>query len=223
MSSSYKKIILVTDGTAKSKSAEDTAANIAVASGAVLRIIDTLNPPSLFSSWVDGGATGAFGKLVEYKMASLDQIADRFRKLGVTVEVAVLEGNSSQQIAADAKSTDADLVIRYNRFIDAPPGGPAIAVSMHPPRGGSDRRRFKARPVTDMTIAGNCFSRTRNVPISMHNVDGLRVCGNSIDWPSDDSDWIYHQDCSTVAIENNMPPRPPGNGAGEDGSRAASP
>ncbi len=115
MSLTYKKIILVTDGTAKSKSAEDTAAHIATASGAALRIIDTLNPPSMFSSWVDGGATGAFGKLVEYKMASLNHIADRFRELGLTVEVAVLEGNSSQQIAADAKSSDADLVIRYKK------------------------------------------------------------------------------------------------------------
>lgn len=115
MAAAYKKIILVTDGTANSMPAEETAANIAIASKATLRIIDNLNPPSLFSSWMDSGATGAFNKLVEYKLASLEHIADRFRDRGLTVEVAVLQGHSSEQIARDALSSDADLVIRYKK------------------------------------------------------------------------------------------------------------
>lgn len=100
-----------------------------------------------------------------------------------------------------------DLVIRNNRFLDAPPDGPAIAVSMHPPGGGSNRRRFKTRPVTDLSITGNTFARTEGIPLSIHNVDGLRIHDNHVDWtprnspsPSDPPDWIYLQDCGKVSI-----------------------
>ncbi|MBT4822884.1 MAG: right-handed parallel beta-helix repeat-containing protein [Lentisphaerae bacterium] len=101
-----------------------------------------------------------------------------------------------------------DLVIRNNRFLDAPPAGPAVNVSMHPPGGGSNRRRFEAKPVTNMTIAGNCFGRTSGIPLSIHNVDGLTIHGNSIDRPADtalpdQTKWFHLQDCSNVSFEDN--------------------
>ncbi len=103
-----------------------------------------------------------------------------------------------------------DLTIRGNRFLDSPPAGPAIAVSMHPPGGGSNRRRFEATPVTNLTIAGNYFARTEGVPVSIHNVDGLQVSGNSVDRlprtsvsPPELLDWLYLQDCGKVAVEEN--------------------
>ena len=104
-----------------------------------------------------------------------------------------------------------DLVIRNNRFLDAPPDGPAIAVSMHPPGGGSDRRRFEAKPVKNLTISGNYFARTDGVPVTIHNVDGLRIHGNSIDRapgasPSDRTDWLDLQDCSNTSIRENHTP-----------------
>jgi hypothetical protein len=104
-----------------------------------------------------------------------------------------------------------DLVIRNCRFLDSPPDGPAISVSMHPPGGGSNRRRFEARPVTNMTIAGNTFARTDSVPISIHNVDGLQVHGNHVDrppaaTPAEPPNWLYLQDCSNVSLRNNHTP-----------------
>lgn len=102
-----------------------------------------------------------------------------------------------------------DLVVRHNRFLDCPPTGPALAVTMHPPGGGSDRRRFEARPVTNLTIAGNTFSRTDGVTLAIHNVDGLRLQDNSVDRaapPGDTSRWLYLQDCANVAVEHNLTP-----------------
>jgi len=112
-----------------------------------------------------------------------------------------------------------DLVIRNNRFLDSPPDGPAVCVSMHPPGGGSNRRRFKARPVTNMTITGNYFARTKTAPVNIHNVDGLKIHGNSVDWISIDASapdgrpgWLYLQDCSNVSIQENLTPGSPEKG-----------
>lgn len=108
-----------------------------------------------------------------------------------------------------------DLVIRNCRFLDSPPEGPAISVSMHPRGGGSDRRRFDAKPVTNMTIAGNTFARTDDVCISIHNVDGLTIRDNSIDIPDSSpghSEWLYLQDCENVSLVRNLTSlKPPSN------------
>ena len=105
-----------------------------------------------------------------------------------------------------------DLVIRNCRFLDSPPEGPAISVSMHPPGGGSNRRRFEAKPVTNMTIAGNTFARTGGVCISIHNVNGLALHDNSIDMPDSSpghSEWLYLQDCENVSLVRNVTPLRP--------------
>jgi hypothetical protein len=110
-----------------------------------------------------------------------------------------------------------NLVIRNNRFIDASPVGAAINVSMHPAGGGSNVRRFGAKPVTNMTITGNYFGRTAGIPIYVHNVDGLKIRGNSVDHPPDapvrkglDNEspvnWLYLQDCENVSVQDNMTP-----------------
>jgi hypothetical protein len=110
-----------------------------------------------------------------------------------------------------------DLVIRHNRFLDAPPDGSAINVTMHPPGGGSNRQRFEARPVTNMTISGNYFGPTSSVPLCIHNVDGLKIYGNSIDHPASATlptglanastvNWLYLQDCDHASIRANQTP-----------------
>ena len=113
-----------------------------------------------------------------------------------------------------------DLTVRGNRFLDAPPDGAAISVSMHPPGGGSNARRFEARPVTNLTITGNDFARTSTAPLIIHNVDGLKIQGNSIDYPADapnpvspgntsGCNWLYLQDCEDASIRGNqIPPAP---------------
>lgn len=110
-----------------------------------------------------------------------------------------------------------DLVVRNNRFLDAPPGGASIGVSMQPPGGGSGARRFEAKPVTNMTIEGNYFGRTPAVPINIHNVEGLKIHGNSIDYPAGapaakglangaEVNWLYLQDCTAVSLKDNQTP-----------------
>ncbi len=77
-------------------------------------------------------------------------------------------------------------------------------------------------PVTHMTIAGNYFTRTKNAPINIHNVDGLKIHGNSVDWISSDAsaseghaDWLYVQDCDSVSTRENLTPRLPEKGGSE--------
>jgi hypothetical protein len=110
-----------------------------------------------------------------------------------------------------------DLVIRNNRFLNAPPDGSAVNVSMHPPGGGSNRRRFEAKPVTNMTITENYFGATSGVPLCIHNVDGLEIHGNNVDHPASAAmpaglanastvNWLYLQDCDNVIIQANRTP-----------------
>lgn len=110
-----------------------------------------------------------------------------------------------------------DLVVRGNRFLDSPPDAAVINVSMHPPGGGSNARRFRAKPVTNLTISGNDFGRTSAVPISIHNVEGLKIHGNNIDYPADapvlpglanssEWNWLYLQDCENVSVQDNRTP-----------------
>jgi len=107
-----------------------------------------------------------------------------------------------------------NLVIRNNRFVDAPPDGAAINVSMHPAGSGSNARRIAAKPVTDMSIIGNTFGRTTGVPLQVHNVDGLKIHSNSIAYPADAPapkglansstvNWLYLQDCQNVSLQDN--------------------
>ena len=119
-----------------------------------------------------------------------------------------------------------DLIIRGNRFLDSPPDGPAIVLSMHPPGGGSNTRRFDAKPVTNLTITGNDFARTSTTPIVLHNVDGVSIHDNSLDFPGDapphaglansaDVNWLYLQDCGNVSVKDNLSQAP----AADDPSR----
>jgi len=96
-----------------------------------------------------------------------------------------------------------DLVIRHNRFLDSPPDGEAIAVTMHPPGGGSNRRRFEARPVTNLSIVGNYFGPTAGPAAVIHNVEDLRIQGNAVARPPGAEDWLALQDCAGVSVDEN--------------------
>jgi len=113
-----------------------------------------------------------------------------------------------------------NLVVRNNRFLDFPPNTSAISVSMQPPGGGSGARRFQAMPVTNMTIKGNYFGRTSVPPLSIHNVDGLKIDSNNVDFPADfpaatglanrsPFNWLYLQDCNDVFFSGNLTPAAP--------------
>jgi hypothetical protein len=108
-----------------------------------------------------------------------------------------------------------DLMVLGNRFLDSPPDGAALSVSMHTPCGGSPTRRFEARPVRNLTITDNYFARATSTPLIIHNVDGLKIQGNSIDYTADapkhvgidttsGDNWLYLQDCVHIAVEGNQ-------------------
>lgn len=107
-----------------------------------------------------------------------------------------------------------DLCIRNNRFLDASPTAAAIIVSMHPPHGNSYRRRFPSSPVTNLMITGNCFARASAPLLEIHNVTGLTISDNSIDYPADaplptrlgqtaEQPWCFLQDCNDVVMQGN--------------------
>ena len=77
------------------------------------------------------------------------------------------------------------LVVRGNRFFDCSPQEPVISVSMHP---GGKLRRWDAMPVTNLTIESNYFDQGCGLPITIRNVDGLRIHGNQIDVPAGRND-----------------------------------
>lgn len=123
-----------------------------------------------------------------------------------------------------------DLTIRGNRFLASPPDAATIRVSMHPPGGGSDGKRFAATPVTNLTITDNRFGRTTTAPLLIHNVAGLRIAANSIDYPANapphrglvngsTESWLYLQDCDDVSLENNETPGGHGNPAAGRGQK----
>ena len=101
---------------------------------------------------------------------------------------------------------------------------------MHPPGGGSDSKRFAATPVTNLTITDNRFGRTTTAPLQIHNVAGLRIASNSIDYPANapphrglangsNDNWLYQQDCNDVSLENNETPGGQGNPAVSQGQK----
>ncbi|MCP5556925.1 MAG: hypothetical protein H7A55_04145 [Verrucomicrobiaceae bacterium] len=113
-----------------------------------------------------------------------------------------------------------DLIIRNNRFLDSPPDGASITISMHPPGSGSNHRRFTAKPVTNLTVDGNFFGQTSGTPIVIHNVADLKIIQNSIDRPpgipiskglanSSTVNWLYLQDCENVEVTDNQTPGTP--------------
>lgn len=121
-----------------------------------------------------------------------------------------------------------DLCIRNNRFLDAPPDAAAITVSLHPPHGNSYRRRFPSTPVTNLEITGNCFTRATAPPLEIHNVKGLTISDNSIDYPADaplpsrlgqtaEKPWCFLQDCTDVVMEGNEVAAPAGPAADRGG------
>ena len=97
------------------------------------------------------------------------------------------------------------LVVRGNRFFHCSPQEPVISVSMHP---GGKLRRWDAMPVTNLTIESNYFDQGCGLPITIRNVDGLRIHGNQIDVPAgrndgSPTDWVDVQDCANVSIREN--------------------
>lgn len=101
-----------------------------------------------------------------------------------------------------------NLVLKNNRILMPKASGPAIAISMHPEGGGSDRRRFDALPVKNIEISGNDIAVGKGVPVTLHNVDGLTLTDNSIRWIPSAKDpwgepWLYLQDCKGVTTRFN--------------------
>jgi len=105
-----------------------------------------------------------------------------------------------------------NLVIRNNKFIECSPKGATIQVEMHPIGGGTNSRRISAKPVTNMVITNNYFGRTETAPLIIHNVDGLVIEGNTVDYPADKPavkglanssqyNWLYLQDCDNVSVD----------------------
>lgn len=86
----------------------------------------------------------------------------------------------------------------------------------------ADRRCHQRLPATarrrqQVTSLGNYFARTNVPPLSIHNVKGLKIHANNLDYPAaappakglannSTANWLYLQDCSGVSLQENLTP-----------------
>jgi nucleotide-binding universal stress UspA family protein len=113
MNKGYQHIILVTDGSKTSRSAEETAVNLATQHRAKVIIVDTVRPPSFASQWLTSNSKELFDVIISDKQERLKQVAQKFKDAGIDVDVRILFGKSSEEIARTALADNADLVVRY--------------------------------------------------------------------------------------------------------------
>ncbi len=124
MANAYKNIILVTDGTQDSQIAAQTALDFAKQHSARVYVVDTVRPPSIAATWLTSNAEELFDIVVADKQDRLEKVAQVFRDAGVDVQVEILFGNSSEEIAKAALTEHADLVIRYMKGHRSRQAGP---------------------------------------------------------------------------------------------------
>lgn len=115
MSKTYQRIILVTDGTATSNVAEQSAINLAKEHGASLLAVDVIRPHSSISKWLTSKYDDHFNEFVVKKQDRLKEVAQRLRAAGVKIADELLFGKSSESIARKALTWKADLVVRYRK------------------------------------------------------------------------------------------------------------
>ncbi len=113
MEKKFKCIILVTDGSGTSTAAEKTALNLARQHSARVVVVGTMRPPSFASQIFSSNVQEAFEMAAADNKDRLARIARELRDEGLETSVRILYGKSSEQIAREALSQDADLVIRY--------------------------------------------------------------------------------------------------------------
>ena len=112
MGQPYRKIILVSDGTATSHAAAQTALNLARQHSAKVLVVDSVRPPTIASTWLTGNAREVFDMVVADKQDRLTKVAAILHEAGVDAQIEILFGKSSEEIARTAISEKADLVIR---------------------------------------------------------------------------------------------------------------
>jgi len=97
----WKRILLATDGTPKSRRAEELAFDLARATQAELLVVSVAHA----ASEEDRGSG------MREAMDTVSQVAARGRALGLQLEAAVERGEPAQAIVAAAQARNADVVV----------------------------------------------------------------------------------------------------------------
>lgn len=111
----YKRILVITDGLKSSDAIHESALNIAREHGAKVTLANTVREPGRMSKWLSPNSTDVFEMVVADKQKRLDACANQFIAAGIEATAKVLIGKSSEAIAKEAITSEADLVIRYRK------------------------------------------------------------------------------------------------------------
>jgi len=109
------QILLVTNGLASFDAVHGTAKTLAQQHGSNATIVDTLRPPGFLSRWISSNAGDVFDMVLSDKQDRLEKLAQQFSDSGISTQVKVLIGASSQSITQEAIRLEADLVVRYKK------------------------------------------------------------------------------------------------------------
>jgi universal stress protein E len=111
----FRNVLVAVDSTRDVHPELGRAIHLAKESGGVIRIIDVIKDPSVFSQWLAPDSVEIEQQLAAQRQESLEQLASRCRQEGLEATCAILRGRSSEQILAEAIRIGADLIIRYAR------------------------------------------------------------------------------------------------------------
>jgi nucleotide-binding universal stress UspA family protein len=111
----FKSILVATDTRFDNHSVVDEAVEIAVHSGASLKIVDVVPDFSWIVRMTMKDGTHLRELLKQEKQALLDAMIAPIREKGVDVETKVLCGKTSLEIIREVIRSDHDLVLRINK------------------------------------------------------------------------------------------------------------
>ncbi len=120
MNDSFKKILLVTDGSENAKPAESYALKLAIRTGAELIIADTIRVPGSVEAWFQGHSDEIITQIEKEKTTRLEMLAESFKSNGCPkTSIRILKGKSSIELTRLVIAEQCDLLIRYRKGVES--------------------------------------------------------------------------------------------------------
>ncbi|HMO15362.1 MAG TPA: universal stress protein [Pirellulaceae bacterium] len=121
----FSRILLITDGSLLATTTEQTALNFALRFGSSVDVVDVIRKPYFGEKWIHTQIESTLATLAEEKHKHLNNVAKSFKDAGVSqVNLQILEGKSSIEIAKYVLQHNIDVVIRYRKGAASKRTGP---------------------------------------------------------------------------------------------------